>query len=265
MLPIPHYFTTENAQGLQIVGDYTLATNPKGWVILQHGFSSSRATSLQTQAARLACLAAKYSVIQFDTTHSFGASEGALEHCTAHTAYADLCAVINWVKAQTFCNSQKFVLAGVSLGGLCVGHYAEENPTDVRGLILMCTVMSGKLNHEAHLKHDSLSFEAHRNTGFIEKTSSANQKKKGRISWAYRERLLDFDLVANANKINCPTLLVAGSNDTSTLVQHHQIMAEALGQKAQLHVIDGAPHSIKDMAQLQELHNIIKTWLIALR
>jgi pimeloyl-ACP methyl ester carboxylesterase len=145
MLPIAHYFVTENAQGLQIVGDYTLAPKAKGWVILQHGFSSSRATSLQTQVARLACLAANYNVIQFDTTHSFGASEGALEHCTAHTAYADLCAVVDWAKAQTFCGSAQFILGGASLGGLCVGHYAQQNPDDVCGLILMCPVILGDM------------------------------------------------------------------------------------------------------------------------
>jgi hypothetical protein len=41
-------------------------------------------------------------------------------------------------------------------------------------------------------------------------------------------------------------------------------LAKNLESKAQLHIINNAPHSITNMDQLQELHNIIKTWLIGL-
>lgn len=263
MLPIAHYFTTENASGLQIVGDYTLQDNAKGCVVLQHGFSAYRAEP-QMQALRLASLVAGFNVVQFDTTHSFGASGGALEHCTAFTAYADLCAVMAWAKLQLFA-PQKFILGGSSLGGLCVGHYAEQNPNDVCGLMLFSAVISGQLNHAQHLQHNTADFLALKANGFANKTHRYNPKISGKVAWAFRESLLDFDLLVQANNIVCPVLLAVGSADTSTPLAHQQLMAQALaktlGDKAQLCVINDAPHTIVEMDQLQQLHDTAQAWL----
>ena len=94
-----------------------------------------------------------YTVVRFDTTNTFGESDGQYEDATTTNYYEDLEDVINWSKSQDF-YQEPFVLCGHSLGAICSALYAENYPEKVKALAPISTVVSGQLSVEAHTKEE---------------------------------------------------------------------------------------------------------------
>src|SRR3989338_7714424 len=98
-----------------------------------------------------------FSVVRFDTTNTFGESDGKYEDATVTNYYEDLEDIINWASGQGW-YQEPFALAGHSLGGICVILYAEKYPEKVKGLAPISTVVSGRLSMETD-KHKSVAEE----------------------------------------------------------------------------------------------------------
>jgi len=107
------------------------AENQKGLVFAMHGLSAYK------EQAQLAVIAEAfrdndYTVVRFDTTNTFGESDGNPEDATTTNYYEDLEDVISWAGSQSW-YQEPFYLAGQSLGGFSAGFYAENFPDKVGG------------------------------------------------------------------------------------------------------------------------------------
>ncbi|MFC1645453.1 alpha/beta hydrolase, partial [Patescibacteria group bacterium] len=74
-----------------------------------------------------------YTVVRFDTTNTFGESDGDYSDATMTRSYQDLEDVIEWSRNQIW-YQEPFALAGHSLGGAVIILYAEEYSEKVRAL-----------------------------------------------------------------------------------------------------------------------------------
>jgi len=62
-------------------------------------------------------------------------------------------------------------------------------------------------------------------------------------------------------KLTMLVLLIVGEYDDSTPPEHQQILYEALPGPKELHLISGAPHTLRANEHLEELKSVISRWL----
>lgn len=202
-----------------------------------------------------------YTVVSFDTTNTFGESEGNYEDATVTNYYADLEDVIAWARGQSWF-SDPFVLCGHSLGGICTALYAERHPGDVQALAPISSVISGKLSLETDAYTKDV-INDWKESGWLVSKSHDGKRTK-RLKWSHMEDRLKYDLLPGANKLTMPVLMVVGENDDSTPAVHQKILFNMLPGKKELHIIKGAPHTFYEPDELRELKQIFTKWLNSL-
>ncbi|MCX6780079.1 MAG: alpha/beta fold hydrolase [Candidatus Magasanikbacteria bacterium] len=138
--------------------------NSKGLVFLMHGLGGFKEQP-QIQTIAETFFAKGFTCILFDTTNTFGESDGKYEEATTTNYYQDLEDVIGWAKSQEW-YKEPFILEGHSLGGLCVLLYAEENPNKVLALAPVSPVVSGPLSLEIKEKYDNEDLQEWKNSGW---------------------------------------------------------------------------------------------------
>ncbi|MEK9174166.1 MAG: alpha/beta fold hydrolase, partial [Patescibacteria group bacterium] len=122
--------TLKNRKGQKIVG---LLNMPEGVVrgtaVIQHGYGG-----LKSQAHILKLEQAFHDngfiTFNFDTTNSFGESDGTYWEARLGLHAEDLEDVVKWTKQQEWFQ-QPLALTGHSMGGYAVARYAELYPAEV--------------------------------------------------------------------------------------------------------------------------------------
>ncbi len=245
----------QNRKGQKISVLIQLSEEQKGLAFVMHGLSGYKEQS-HLEVITLAFLEHGFSVVRFDTTNTFGESDGAYEDATITNYYEDLEDVIRWASGEKW-YQEPFVLAGHSLGGICTALYAEKYSEKVVGLAPIATVVSGKLSIES--KKDTGVIEEWQKTGWRTERSFSGKEK--RLKWSHMEDRLQYDLLPEAGKLTMPVLLIVGELDESTPPQHQQILHDALPGRKELHILKGAPHTFRDPGHLAELKKLFNTWI----
>ncbi len=194
-----------------------------------------------------------YTVISFDTTHAFGKSYGKYEDSTTTNYYEDLEDVINWAKQQKW-YKEPFVLAGHSLGGICISLYAQKFPNKVKALFPMSTVVSTKLR--------DLSDEELKNwkeKGIRQWISRSGKPKK--LKWGFMEDREKYDVLKEINNLKMPVLLIVGEKDDVTPPYDQETFYNKLLGKKELHIVKDAPHTFREQPHLEELKTILNNWI----
>ncbi|MFZ2299735.1 MAG: alpha/beta hydrolase [Candidatus Moraniibacteriota bacterium] len=199
-----------------------------------------------------------YTVISFDTTNTFGKSDGNYSDATTTNYYEDLEDVIGWAK-DNFQYKDPFVLAGHSIGGLSISLFAEKYPNEVKALVPVSVVVSGTLWRQAQDKEMLENWE--KKGIWIREASNSSSGKQKILKWAFAEDIMKYDLLNNVEKLTMPVLLIVGDQDLTTPVSHQKIFFEQLPGKKELHIIKSASHVFKDEAHLDEIGNIMSKWL----
>ena len=230
-----------------------------GLVFVMHGLGSNK-DKKHIRVIAETFLEKGYTVVSFDTTNTFGKSDGAYEDSTVTNYYSDLEDVIAWAKLQTWYR-EPFVLAGHSLGGISVALFAEKYPDKVRALLPLAPVVSGKLSVETYSLFPQLeSLEEWKRTG-VRITKSRDGTFEKRLKWSHMEDRLKYDLIPEARKLTMPVLIVVGEKDDRTPPVHQEILFKALSGKKQLHVIPGSDHSFSRAEDREDLKGVISNWL----
>lgn len=198
-----------------------------------------------------------YTVLRFDTTNSFGESDGEYADATVTNYFEDLEDVVAWAKTQEW-YTEPFVLAGHSLGGICTALFAEKEPQRVRGLAPISTVVSGKLSTETD-RHKSIDAEWKR-TGWVEEPRHGGGVK--RLKWSHMEDRLKYDLLPEAHQLTMPVLLAVGEHDLVTPLDQQRVFYDALPGPKELHIIAGAFHTFREAEHLARLKEIFSDWMI---
>lgn len=236
-----------------------LGSDSQNLAFVMHGLGGKKEQP-HIRAMAEAFLESGYTVVTFDTAHTFGESEGDYEDATVTNYYADLEDVVTWASKQSW-YVEPFVLCGHSLGGISTALFAQKYPDKVKALAPISTVVSGRLSLDTYETPDKQNeLEEWRRDG-IRTTMSHDGKLEKRLKWSHMEDRLRYDLLQDIDKLTMPVLLVVGSKDDSTPETHQRVLYDALSGQKEVHVIDGALHSFYEPHEQAELKQICKTWI----
>jgi len=247
----------KNRKDQKIVVILNIVENQKGIAFVMHGLGGKKDQEhIKTFAD--AFLESGYSIIKFDTTNTFGESDGNYKDATTTNYYEDLEDVINWAKTQEW-YQEPFCLVGHSLGGISTALYAQKHPKKVKALAPISTVVSGKLSLESTPKEKQKEWNK---TGWRTTESTTTPRLIKRLKWhQFRDDELKYDLLEKVDKLTMPVLLIVGDQDESTPPEHQEILFKNLPNPKEIHIIKKAPHTFKDPNHLEEIKTIFKNWI----
>jgi alpha-beta hydrolase superfamily lysophospholipase len=247
----------KNRKGQKIVALIKMPQNPKGLAFIMHGLGGwKEQPHIETFAD--AFFEKGYTAVRFDTTNTFGESDGKYEDATVTNYYQDLEDVINWSKTQEW-YKEPFCLAGHSLGGICVILYSEKHPEEIQGLAPISTVVSGKLSLKTPKYQDIL--KTWQETGWRIETSESVTGRIKKLPWSHMTDRLKYDVLLDAGKLTMSVLMIVGDKDDSTPYEHQKLFFEKLPNRKEIHVIKDAPHTFIRSKQLAEIKNIFLKWI----
>lgn len=239
-----------------------LTENPTGLVFVMHGLGGYKE---QPQIETLAEVFKEqnFDVIRFDTTNSFGESDGKYEEATLTNYYQDLEDVIAWAEQQSWYQPQ-FVLTGHSFGGFCTAFYAENFPEKVKALAPISPVVSGELSLKAHKLYYPKELQEWQETGWKITESLSKPGLYKKLPWSHMEDRLKYDLAPKADKLTMPKLLIVGEKDTSTSAAYIEEFFEKLPSKKEQHIIPNAPHTFREADELNQIKQLVDGWVRSL-
>ena len=231
----------------------------KGLAFVMHGLGGFKEQPHIETFAR-AFFEKGFTVVRFDTTNTFGESDGKYEDATTTNYYDDLEDVITWAKVQSW-YQEPFALSGHSLGGICIALYAEKYPGRVAALALISSVVSGPLMLKAYEIYTPDILSEWKKTGWRISKSESKPGVVKKLKWSFMEDAAKYDLLPDAGKLTMPVLFIVGEKDDGTPLEHIRILHDAVAGPKELHVIKGAPHTFRDPAHLAEIKQIFSDWL----
>jgi len=246
----------KNRKGLKVAVIVDETENQKGLVFLMHGLLGFKEQSLLIETAKI-FKENNFTTVSFDTTNGIGESDGVMEELTITGYSEDLEDVINWSKSQKF-YSEPFILVGHSWGGYCVGNYAADN-SNIESLILYSPVVSGASYQEIDKIKQVL--KNWKEGGIREWESQSNPGVVKRLKYQFIKDSLNHDLLKNAEKINCPVLIIRGDEDASVPLAPQETLFNKIITKKEFFIIRNGDHDLEKEENLMEIHNIINKWI----
>ncbi len=258
--------TLKNRRDLSIVG---ILTKPEekdssiiGTAILQHGYGSTKERK-QLLAMQEAFLKNGFQVFNFDTTNSFGESDGEYKNARLGLHADDFEDVANWVQEQDWFTG-KLLVSGHSMGGFASARYALKNFDKVDFVIPFAPVISGELSFVAERKFNPGILNKWKEYGVLfEKSKTVHdiiKEKPWNVVVEYFNHSLIRTFFEEGMK-NSPILLIACEKDIHIPPEYIKIFYDALGDTKSFEIIDGASHSPKEKKYLNRLSEIIDLWL----
>ncbi len=246
----------QNRKGQNVVVLVDEEKNQKGLAFVMHGLSGSKEQEHIATFAQ-AFKDKDFVVVRFDTTNTFGESDGRYEDATTTNYYEDLEDVITWSKSQSW-YQEPFYLVGHSLGGISTIVYAEKHSKEVKGLAPISSVVSGKLSAESRGVDEMKQWEQ---SGWEEEKSDRAPGGVKRLPWSHMVDRLKHDVLPEASCLTMPVLLIVGDQDESTPPSHQRILYDKLPGNKEIHIIKKAPHTFKEKSQLDEIEQIFRKWI----
>ncbi len=233
-----------------------MSDDAKGLVFVMHGLGGDKEQPTILAFAE-AFKEKGFTVVRFDTTNTFGESDGNYEDATVTNYYEDLEDVIAWGKKQSWYR-EPFYLVGHSLGGISVMLYAQKKPSEVKGLAPIATVVSGTLSLETHEKEYYAQWEK---TGWVEKKSSTHPERVQRLKWSHIIDRLKYDILPAVSTLTMPVLMIVGDKDDRTPLKHQRILYDKLPGYKELHILKDGPHTFRHPSHLDEIKRIFSVWI----
>ena len=199
-----------------------------------------------------------YNVVSFDTTNTFGESDGNYSDATVTNYREDLEDVVSWT-TDNFRYKDQLLLAGHSIGGLSISLFAEKYPEKVKALAPISTIVSGKLWKQTQ---DKKMLEDWKREGIW--TREAKDPKNGArkvLKWTFAKDIMQYDLLKNIDQLTMPVLLIVGDKDPTAIVSHQQILFDKLPGRKELHIIKNAGHVFHEKNHINEIDDILSKWL----
>jgi pimeloyl-ACP methyl ester carboxylesterase len=246
----------KNRKEQNVVVVVEMSDDAKGLAFIMHGLGSNE-DQPTIRAFADAYKEKGFTVVRFDTTNTFGESDGNYEDATVTNYYEDLEDVIAWSKKQSWYR-EPFYLVGHSLGGISVILYAEKHPREVKGLAPIATVVSGALSLETHEKEYHQEWEK---TGWVEKKSSTHPERVQRLKWSHMVDRMHYDVLPEITKVIMPVLMIVGDKDDRTPLKHQRVLFDKLPGDKELHILKDAPHSFRQPTHLDEIKQLFSAWI----
>lgn len=231
-----------------------------GTAVLQHGYGGS-VYERHIQVMQDVFLEHGFQVVNIDTPHSFGESDGEYKDARLGLHADDFEDVANWAREQAWFTG-KLLVSGHSMGGFASAHYALQYSDRVDFAIPFAPVVSGQYWLEANLKYRPEQMKKWKEKGVLfEKSHRVSGRVKEKpyevIIESLNHNLLNEQLVCVKTKV----LLIACEKDTSCPVESIETLYQSLAGNKEFKIISGSGHVPRTKEQLQQLSDIIDTWL----
>ncbi|QZY35327.1 alpha/beta hydrolase [Enterobacter cancerogenus] len=256
-------------------------------VILCHGFCGIQEILLPRYAE--AFTQAGFATITFDY-RGFGENGGERGRLVPALQIEDICSVIDWAEAQSEIDGHRIALWGTSLGACHVFAAAVERPR-IKGIISQMgfadgeAIVTGKMDEQEKQgfvatldkmveKRERLGKEM-----FVAITKVLGDEESKAFFEANKERYPSMDIkipfltvyetlnykpYQNAEKVNCPTLVVVAGNDTVNEPQQGVALYDSVeADDKTLYVEEGAKHY--DLYDGKHFDNVINQQLAWLK
>lgn len=249
----------QNRKGQRIVGVLEIPEGTtRGTCIVQHGWGGHR-NKPTVVAIKNAFLESGFQTFNFDTTNSFGESDGDYEKSTLGLHWEDFEDVTLWAQQQSWFKGP-LALTGHSKGGYASLRYAQEHPEQVSYVVAVAPVVSGELSFQAAEKDDKEGLLRWKETGVKERVGKEGNLR--REHWFQMEERLQHSLLPLAEKLTMPVLFIVGSEDVSCPPEHIRILFEAMPENSkEIKILPGAPHSFYKEEEQEMCKSCIKAWL----
>jgi len=251
--------TIKNRKNQNIAVLVEEAENQKGLAFAMHGLSAYK------EQPQLAVIAEafrdnNYTVVRFDTTNTFGESDGNPEDATTTNYYEDLEDAVAWAGLQSW-YQEPFYLAGQSLGGFSAGFYAENFPSKVGGVILQSAMISGPLSLQNRKARSPEIVEEWQRTGWLSTPSNSRPGLIKRLKWSHMEDRIKHDLFPKAHALTMPVLMIFGDQDPGCPPEQQRMLYNIFPGKKEFHIVKGAPHDFTASEHLEESKKVIDRWI----
>lgn len=247
----------KNRKSQKIVAIVERPRKPEGLAIVMHGLGGFKEQKHIRVMAK-SFLENGFTTVRFDAANNaLGESDGKSKDTSATGYYQDLEDVITWSKSQKW-YQEPFVLAGHSLGSMCITLYAEKYPSQVKALAPTSVVLSGKYWKETKTKKELADWQK---TGWLIQESTSKPGKFKKIPWSFAKSMFKYDILKEANKLTMPVLLAAGDKDKGTPISQQKMFYKRLSGKKELHVIKNSGHTFRTKPVLKELKKTFDKWI----
>ncbi|RLC37886.1 hypothetical protein DRH29_00525 [candidate division Kazan bacterium] len=250
----------QNRYGLNIAVSIDTVDRSRGLAFMAHGFGGNKEDDNILSLAKIFNNHG-YSTIRFDATNSTGQSEGDLAYANSITYRDDLFDIITWAKTQEW-YQEPFYLCGYSLGAVASIAYAENHPTEVKGLVAISPVVAGQLYITDVYKRDIEDWE--QVWLQLNKLYLYSQNHGDTHATRWLPLILDimrFNLIQSADKLTMPVLIVVGQEDLLAPPEHQQKLLQAISGDAELIIIEHGDHFFESGEHLKDLIEKVENWL----
>jgi hypothetical protein len=251
------YFKNKKGQKLAGLFNIPKTKPPFPAVIICHGFKGVKETR---HLSSLAGVLAKNGILsfRFDFGNGEGKSYGKLEDITFTQYLQDLKTAVDYVYKQKMVDKKRIGLAGHSLGGQLMLHYAPNDKrikvlADLAGVVFRG---GGHTNLERNVMRQLA--EA-KKTGYF-KVYSKRTGKIYRIKIGYYFDILKYNTPAQVKKIKIPTLIVHGSKDESVELSHPRLAFKLLKGEKKLVIVPGVIHTWRQPKYYRKINPIVAEW-----
>ena len=253
--------TLQNRKGQNIV---SILAKPegeiKGTCVLEHGWSGKKEQDHMV-AIQEAFTDNGWQVFNFDATNSLNESDGDIYDSRQGLHYEDMEDVCKWVQQQDWFVGP-LATSGHSMGGHAAARYAQDHPEEVELIAPISPVVSGPLIAASEERHRPGHIATWKEKGVLESESRTSPGQIKRAPYAIHEERLNHDLLPNADKLTMPVFLLTGTDDGSCPPDHVQQLFDTIPHNNKVfEIIEGAPHTYRIEADLQEVKERLSKWL----
>ena len=224
---------------------------PHPAIVLLHGFGGNHIEphALFPKAGR-ALAAAGIGTLRFDFRGS-GNSEGAFRDVSITGEVSDARRALAFLAEQPGVDAERIGVAGLSLGGMIAACTAGVEPR-VRAVALWAAVANlGELFQASATmeRMQDVIVQGYADVGGLE------------VGQALIQEAMSADPVAALGGFEGPVLVVHGTADATVPAEHAHRYKAALGERAELELIEGADHVFSSLAWEGRLIERTREWL----
>ena len=241
----------ENSKGNKLSGIISTFQKDKPIIILCHGFSSSKNSRTFINLEKK-LNENKISTFRFDFS-GHGESDGLFEEITISQAVDDILSAIKYLKRLDY---NKIGLIGSSFGGIS-SIMAASKTNDLFVLGLKCPVSD--YEETIRLRKSEEEMQMWKEVGFdfyIKKDKTAL-----RLNYTFYEDFKNNNAYKAAEKINIPTLIVHGNNDTIVPI-NQSINTSKIIKNCKLEIINGANHFFSKEEEFEKMLNLLTDFIV---